>query len=413
MKKIYVKNNYLIIENSDGTQEMFPKKDSRFSRLSGTDYYYYRFNNTVVVSKNKWQDFVKEDDSPFASIEEFEAFITVNTGNFNSGSAFDPQDYDLSDFTNDGENKFIQGTGNIGQIAVFNGTSSVLGYVNLFYISSSSRLGIGTSTPTSELSVVGSIDLTGNINSTSANFTLKKIGVNVLRFGASTVILSTDSATGSIYFRPQGDSASTNQVIIASTGIITTSNNGTSANWYAAYTRKNEAGQVKVNYTGLTLSNFTANVFKTFNINAATPTVVASPTTTYPNSTPNNYSGFFDSARGTTPVVGRLIENPIQGQAHKFRIQGTYSGKSTAGSITQILYLRLRNTVSGFTVVKTIPVPSDIASAQFDEEITVIADNVSIPSPNGYVLEVGYSTTDAGLSVSLTSITRFSEAKDN
>ena len=75
-------------------------------------------------------------------------------------------------------------------------------------------------------------------------------------------------------------------------------------------TNRNESGQVKVNYTGLTVNNFTANVYKAFNIISATTTVADSPTTTYPYSTPNSYAGVFDGTRGTSPN-GRLIENPI------------------------------------------------------------------------------------------------------
>ena len=174
-------------------------------------------------------------------------------------------------------------------------------------------------------------------------------------------------------------------------------------------TAYNEAGQVKVNYTGLTLSNFTANTYKTFNIISATTTVSASPTTTYPHSTPNNYAGVFDGTRGTSPN-GRLIENPIGGQAHAWRIQGSYSGKTTGGSGVELLYLRLRNPVSGFQITKAIVMPNGLAATAVYEEIITIADDASIPSPNGYILEVASSVTDAGLTVQLDNITRISYA---
>lgn len=174
-------------------------------------------------------------------------------------------------------------------------------------------------------------------------------------------------------------------------------------------TTYNEAGQVKVNYTGLTLSNFTANTYKTFNIISATTSLSGSPTTTYPHSTPNNYAGVFDGARGNTPN-GRLIENPIGGQVHAWRIQGSYSGKSTGGSGVELLYLRLRNPVSGFQITKAIVMPNGLAATAVYEEIITIADTASIPSPNGYVLEVASSVTDAGLTVQLDNITRISYA---
>lgn len=174
-------------------------------------------------------------------------------------------------------------------------------------------------------------------------------------------------------------------------------------------TKRNEAGQVKINYTGLTLSNFTADVYKTFNIISATTNLSGSPTTTYPYSTPNTYAGVFDGTRGSTPN-GRLIENPIGGQVHAWRIQGSYSGKTTGGSGVELLYLRLRNPVSGFQITKAIVMPNGLAATAVYEEIITIADDASIPSPNGYILEVASSVTDTGLTVQLDNITRISYA---
>lgn len=174
-------------------------------------------------------------------------------------------------------------------------------------------------------------------------------------------------------------------------------------------TNYNEAGQVKVNYTGLTVNNFTANTYKPFNIISATHTVAASPTTTYPHSTPNSYAGVFDGARGSSPN-GRLIENPVGGQVHAWRLQGNYSGKSTGGSGVELLYLRIKNPVSGFQIIKAITLPNGMASGNVYEEFITIADDASIPSPNGYILEVGSSVTDASLTVKMDSITRISFA---
>lgn len=174
-------------------------------------------------------------------------------------------------------------------------------------------------------------------------------------------------------------------------------------------TNRNEAGQVKVNYTGLTVNNFTANVYKVFDIISATTTVADSPTTTYPYSTPNSYVGVFDGTRGTSPN-GRLIENPVGGQVHAWRIQGSYSGKSTGGSGVELIHLRIRNPVSGFQIVKAITLPNGIASDNIYEEIITIADDASISAPNGYILEVASSKTDAGLTVQIDNITRISYA---
>lgn len=174
-------------------------------------------------------------------------------------------------------------------------------------------------------------------------------------------------------------------------------------------TTYNESGQVKVNYTGLSLSNFTANVYKQFNIISATTTVSGSPTTTYPHSTPNSYAGVFDGTRGSSPN-GRLIENPVGGQVHAWRIQGSYSGKATGGTGAELLFLRLRNPVSGFQITKSIVMPNGPASANVYEEIITIADDASIPSPNGYILEVATSVTEAALTIQIDNITRISYA---
>ena len=174
-------------------------------------------------------------------------------------------------------------------------------------------------------------------------------------------------------------------------------------------TNYNESGQVKVNYTGLTLSDFTADVYKVFDIISATTTVSDSPTTTYPHSTPNSYAGMFDGSRGNSPN-GRLIENPIGGQVHTWRIQGSYSGKSTGGSGVELLYLRIRNPVSGFQIIKAITLPNGMDTGNIYEEIITIADDASIPSPNGYILEAATSMTDSGLTVQMDSITRISYA---
>lgn len=175
---------------------------------------------------------------------------------------------------------------------------------------------------------------------------------------------------------------------------------------------KNEAGQVKVNYTGLSVTGYTANTYKQYDIGAATPTIVASPTTKYPNSLPNNYTGVFDSARngGSTTFAGRIIENPIPGQSVRYRIRFTYSGKNTLLADTQIFFVRLRNPVSGFFLVAPITLAPNAASGEFTVDFTTIADTASIPSPNGYILEGAFLITDNNLTTNITDITWFYNA---
>jgi uncharacterized membrane protein len=186
--------------------------------------------------------------------------------------------------------------------------------------------------------------------------------------------------------------------------------------WNTAFTRKNESGQIKVSYTGLSVSNFTANTYKQLNIGGATPTIVASPVTKYPNSTPNNYKGLFDSVRngGSTSFAGRLIENPIPGQNHRWRIIGNFSGRTNALAETITLQVRLRNPVSGFAVMgSVITVAPQQTTGEFSLTYDTIADTASISTPNGYILEMVTSTMDANLSVNISSVTRFSEAVES
>lgn len=177
--------------------------------------------------------------------------------------------------------------------------------------------------------------------------------------------------------------------------------------------RKNEAGQIKVNYTGLSLINFTINVGKQFNIGVATPTISTSPTTIYPNSTPNNYSGIFDLTRngGTAEFPGRLIENPIAGQAHVWRIIGTFANKPTA-NIGELI-IRLENPTSGFKTIQQFTLPGRKTEGSFSALLYTIADSASITSPNGYILTAETSFTDSDLTINIESITRFSNAIDN
>lgn len=176
---------------------------------------------------------------------------------------------------------------------------------------------------------------------------------------------------------------------------------------------KNEAGQVKVDYTGLSLINFATNVEKQFDIGSAVPTIATSPTTTYPFSTPNNYSGIFNSSRngGTSAFAGRLIENPKFGQPHAWRIIGTYSNKPSGN--TGELVISLRNPVSGFNTSSNIAFPNGKTTGSFSVLLYTIADSASITPPNGYILTAQISFADTNLNITINSITRFSNAIDN
>lgn len=167
---------------------------------------------------------------------------------------------------------------------------------------------------------------------------------------------------------------------------------------------RNNSGQIKVNYTGLSRSNVTQNTVYTMPINTATATVVASPTTTYPFNSPQDYSAMYNAASQ------KLRENNIPGQVHRWRIQGNYSGKAT-GNNGQLQF-RLRNLDSGFIVTSESTLPSGLSTGNFTYEFTTIADNDSLATGRGYILELVTSFTDANLVVNVTSILRDSEATE-
>lgn len=115
MKKIYVKNNYLIIEWSGSAPFMRPRKNVFFYRndLNHEKYFITDNQKTVppAIQNVLWTDFIKEDDTPFASITEFNEWITANTGNFNPGSnigTFVPGNHDLAEFKNNSSDKFAK-----------------------------------------------------------------------------------------------------------------------------------------------------------------------------------------------------------------------------------------------------------------------------------------------------------------
>ncbi len=177
----------------------------------------------------------------------------------------------------------------------------------------------------------------------------------------------------------------------------------------AVEAQRDNHGNVKANFgTSLQVSNFSTGVPIIFDINAATVSMSSSPTTTYPFSAPSStFAAMFDATRGTSPT-GRLIENPIGGQFHVWRVQGNYSGK--ASGQTGSLKVRLRNLVSGFTYDQNIFLASGITTDTFNCALLCIADGASIPSPNGYVIDAISAFNDASLTVTITSLTRISFA---
>jgi hypothetical protein len=177
--------------------------------------------------------------------------------------------------------------------------------------------------------------------------------------------------------------------------------------------KKNYAGNIKLNFpTASSLTGWTAGVVQNFNINSiiGTANLSPAPTTTPPFGQTAVISSIFDTTRGATPVVGRLIENPRNGQTHFWRIQGSWLGKS-AGQVDN-LNLQVNNPVSGFIASQNVTMGKS-ATGTFSVNLITIGDVASISTPNGYILRGITDITNAGLVISISDITRLSNAVEN
>lgn len=194
--------------------------------------------------------------------------------------------------------------------------------------------------------------------------------------------------------------------------------NGGSLEGPGSITLKNYAGQIKVNYPALSVVNFTTNAYKYFNIDSVAFTISSSPTTTYPHGSNGDITDFFAPNRNAfdlplvaNPTTGRLIENPIGGQVHRWRVQGLYLGK--ANNQLGICDLELYNPVTQFVYKQKIPLSDGVSTDTFNLELIAIGDNASIPFPNGYVLRAKTDFNDTDFEIQIVSITRFSNAVEN
>lgn len=173
----------------------------------------------------------------------------------------------------------------------------------------------------------------------------------------------------------------------------------------------NHAGQIKANYTGLQISNVTANQEYTMPLHTATPTISDAPTTIYPSGSATTYNPAMFIPGDNPPTTMRLRENNIPGQSHRWRIIGGYENKAQGNNGE--LQLILKNPDSGFSVTDQITLPSDKTSGIFTMELMTIADNASLAVGRGYQLIAQTSFTDNNLVVRVDSITRISFAVEN
>lgn len=172
----------------------------------------------------------------------------------------------------------------------------------------------------------------------------------------------------------------------------------------------NNAGHVKVNYTGLTIVGFESAIVKQFPLYQATAIVSPQPTTEWPNNSIAQYNGGM-WIPGDNPInTGRLRENNVLGQVTRWRIIGTYTNK-TIGNTTS-LQIGLKNPDSGFYAVGKNYLPATVQDGDFAFEISTISDLASLDTGNGYIIDAKCSTTDPTLTISITSISRISEATE-
>jgi hypothetical protein len=112
----------------------------------------------------------------------------------------------------------VTGTGTSGQVAYFNGTSSITGESNLFWDSTNDRLGIGTNIPVAKLDIVGGYIRSGTAASPSGS----KILWGNYSDGALTTFGSSFSSGGPVIGYGVSPSTSAEFAFVSSTGITLT-----------------------------------------------------------------------------------------------------------------------------------------------------------------------------------------------
>ena len=184
----------------------------------------------------------------------------------------------------------------------------------------------------------------------------------------------------------------------------------------------NVEGQVKLNNAGgvkPSLTNFTANQPKYFLYNGGALNFSGSPTTQWPSNILAPVDADF-----IKPTTFALLENPIQGQVHIWRILYSYENKGSSQNIGIVVGLvNGDNSASTFVTSQNQSAPSGtVSTPTFDfsvaqpgitnpnrivyEQVTLItiADNASIGT--GYRLFAGTTITDNDLRITIQSVTR-------
>lgn len=169
---------------------------------------------------------------------------------------------------------------------------------------------------------------------------------------------------------------------------------------------KNFTGQVRVNYTGLSLTNFTAATNKEFDIASATANLSPPPTTIWPYGNGTSYNpDFYD------PAINRLREHNKPGQQHEWRLIGTFANKVAANN--GALIIEMFNPDSGFIVNESVTMPSTTTAGNWSVDLITIADGASLDPGRGYRLRARTSFSDANFQCVISNILRVSRATEN
>ncbi len=88
------------------------------------------------------------------------------------------------------------------------------------------------------------------------------------------------------------------------------------------------------------------------------------------------------------------------------------AGYDTVSSFVEAMVFSLVNPDSTFSVTDAITLPTDVTTGLFSAELTTIADSASLATGKGYKLGITTSFTDNNMTITISSITRVSEAID-
>lgn len=169
----------------------------------------------------------------------------------------------------------------------------------------------------------------------------------------------------------------------------------------------NRTGQIRIDYTGLSITGFAGETPAYFPLNTATASVHAWPTTVWES---NNVTRQYDPDFYNS-ISDRLRENPILGQSTLWRVNGTFSSKNLNNN--GALDIQLYNPDSGFYTGQSITLPSSRTTGPFTVFMLTIADNDSLAVGKGYRLRAIASFADATMTVNITNLVRSSRGIEN